>query len=128
MEKPRAHLTRRERQIMDILHRRGESTVAQIMEQLPESPTSGAVRRMLNVLNARGAVRYRQDGARKVYRPTMATGAAGETALRRVVETFFAGSAEKAVACLFRSSDTRLSTEERRRLRDLIDKAREKGR
>ena len=128
MESSRAHLTRREGQIMDILHREGEATVAQIMEGLPESPTSGAVRRMLNLLHARGAVQYRQDGVRKVYRPTVATGTAGARALRRVVETFFAGSPHRAVASLFESADTRLSAEEKRSLRKLIDRAREDGR
>jgi len=122
------HLTRREEQIMDVLFRRTEASVNEIMEDLPSSPTSGAVRRMLNVLHAKGAVEYRQDGARKIYRPTVARAVAGERALDRVVETFFAGSAARAIASLFSSSDMKLSAEEQETLRELVGRARERRR
>jgi predicted transcriptional regulator len=122
------HLTRREEQIMEILYRLGEATVNEIMESLPSSPTAGAVRRMLNLLHAKGAIRYRHDAARKVYRPTVERNTAGESALKRVVDTFFAGSISRTVASLFNSSDLDLSADERRALRELVEKAKEKGR
>lgn len=83
---------------------------------------------MLNLLFAKGAVRYRHDEARKVYRPTVERSAAGESALKMVVDTFFAGSVSRTVASLFSTSDVALSAEERRALRELVDKARDKGR
>lgn len=122
----RPHLTRREEQIMTVLFRRGEASVNEIMEELPSSPTSGAVRRMLNLLLAKGAVEYRQDGARKIYRPTTASDTAGERALNRVVETFFAGSAARTIASLFSSSDMALSPEEKKTLRELVDRAKKR--
>lgn len=122
------HLTRREQQIMEILYRLGEATVNEIMDHLPEAPTDGAVRRMLNLLHAKGTIEYRHDAARKVYRPTVERNVAGETALTRVVNTFFAGSVSRAVASLFDSSDLELSADERRALLELVDQAREKGR
>jgi predicted transcriptional regulator len=122
----RPQLTRREEQIMEVLFRRAEASVAEIMEELPSSPTSGAVRRMLNLLHAKGAVEYRQDGARKIYRPTVEKSVAGERALSRVVETFFGGSAERTIASLFSNSDMQLSTEEKRTLRDLVERARKR--
>jgi predicted transcriptional regulator len=122
------HLTRREEQIMEILYRLGEATVNEIMESLPSSPTAGAVRRMLNLLHAKGAIQYRHDAARKVYRPTVERNTAGESALQRVVDTFFAGSISRTVTSLFNSSDLDLSADERRALRELVEKAKEKGR
>jgi predicted transcriptional regulator len=122
------HFTRREEQILEVLFRLGEASVNEIMEHLPSSPTAGAVRRMLNLLLAKGAVLYRQDGARKIYRPTVAKNVAGEEALHRVVETFFAGSASRTVASLCSSSDLKLSADEKKTLLDLIERTRENGR
>jgi predicted transcriptional regulator len=122
------HLTRREQQIMEILYRLGEAGVNEIMDNLPNSPTDGAVRRLLNLLHAKGAIQFRHDAARKVYRPTVARNLAGETALARVVNTFFAGSVSRAVASLFNSSDLELSADERQALLELVDQAKEKGR
>ena len=90
--KPTTHLTRREREIMDIVYRLGEASVKDIQERLRPSPTDGAVRRMLNLLQEKGFVESRYEGATKVYRSTTESKAAGEEALKHVVETFFSGS------------------------------------
>ncbi len=115
--------TRRERQILDILFREGEASVAEIQEHLPRSPTAGAVRRMLNLLLAKGAITYRHDGPKKIYRPTAESDEAGESALRHVVETFFAGSASRTMASLFRSSVLDLGEKDKEALAKLIEKA-----
>ena len=127
-QEPTPRLTRREQQILDVLFRLGEASVNEIMVRLPKAPTSGAVRRMLNLLHAKGAVEYRHDGARKVYRPTRRKDVAGRHALKHVVETFFAGSAARTVAALFDSAGSKLSAEEKEQLARLIEDAKERGR
>jgi len=127
-KKRQQHLTRREKEIMDIIFRLGEASVHDIRDHLSASPTDGAVRRMLNILHAKGAVEYRHEGAMKVYRATIAKSAAGEDALQHVVETFFAGSAARTMASLFENVDLKLSQEDKRVLSALIQKARQKGR
>ena len=121
-------LTRREEEIMDIILKKGKASVADIMANLKDSPTSGAVRRLLNILYAKGAVEYRHEGASKVYRSKIKRDAAGEKALKRVVETFFSGSAAHTMAALFNNSDIDLSSDEKQVLKNLIEKAKEKGR
>jgi len=121
-------LTRREQEIMDIIHRLGEATVADLIAHLSSAPTDGAVRRMLNLLVAKGAIEYRHDGPKKAYRAREATRVAGERALRRVVDTFFAGSAARTVAALFGGTGVRLDDDERSALRKLIRQAKDKGR
>lgn len=121
-------LTRREEEIMDIIFRMGEASVADIMAHLTDSPTSGAVRRMLNILYAKGVVEYKHDAARKVYRSKIKRNVAGEKALKHVVETFFAGSAAQTMASLFDNSNLNLSSEEKQVLTNLINKTKEKGR
>lgn len=120
--------SRREQEIMDIIYRLGEASVSDIMEHLTDSPTSGAVRRMLNLLYAKGVVTYRHEGARKMYRSKVAKNVAGEKALQHLIETFFAGSAARTMASLFKSADVKLSSQEKKMLADLIDKTKEKGR
>jgi BlaI family penicillinase repressor len=122
------HFTRREEQIMDILFQRGEASVSDLMELLPEAPTAGAVRRMLNLLYAKGAVKYRHDGAKKVYRAAVRKMRAGTKALSHVVETFFGGSAANAMAALFQNETLKLTESEKETLSDLIEKAKERGR
>ena len=127
-KKPEIKLTRREEQIMGVIFRLGEASVSDIMKNIPNSPTSGAVRRMLNVLYARDLVEYKHDGARKVYSTKVKSNIAGEKALNRVVETFFAGSAAKTMASLFSNQDIELSNEDKKMLLKLIKKTKEKGR
>lgn len=127
-KKPKPQPSRREKEIMDIIYRLGEASVTDIMERLTDSPTSGAVRRMLNLLHAKGVVTYRHEGAKKMYRSKVAKNVAGEKALKHLVETFFAGSAARTMASLFKSSDMKLSENEKKMLLELIENTKKKGR
>src|ERR687884_2376016 len=110
MVKPlHAVLTRRERQIMDILYRRGRATAAEVMEDLTGRPSYSTVRTQLRVLEAKGHVRHEEEGLRYVYVPAVPRHAARRSALRHLVETFFDGSTEKAVAALLGGEGSRLS-------------------
>jgi predicted transcriptional regulator len=120
-------LTRRERQIMDILFRRGRATAAEVMAELPGEPSYSTVRTQLRVLEEKGHVRHEDDGVRFVYAPAVARNAARKSALRHLVETFFDGSPEKAVAALLGGEGSKLSHEQLERIAAIIDKAREGG-
>ncbi len=109
---------------MDILHRRGEATVAEIMAELPDPPTYSAVRSVVRILGEKGLIGHREDGPRYVYFPSHDTDAARETALAHLVRTYFGGSPEQAVTALLRSSDLGLSETDVARLRDSIRRAR----
>lgn len=119
-----APLARRERQVLEILHRRGEATVAEIMGDLPDPPTYSAVRSVLRILGERGAVKHREDGPRYVYYPALATEAARDDVLAHVVRTYFGGSPEQAVTALLRMSEVDIDSEAVERLRKAIDRAR----
>lgn len=121
-------LSRRERQVMDILHRRPESTVAEIMQELPDPPTYSAVRSVLRILGEKGLIRYKEDGPRYVYYPTQDTQTARDDVLAHVVRTYFAGSPEQAVTALLRMSDVDMKDADIERLRDTIRRARQRGR
>jgi BlaI family penicillinase repressor len=99
------NLSRRERQVMEILHRHGESTVTEIMQALPDPPTYSAVRSVLRILTEKGAVGHREDGPRYVYFSVMPTDKAREDVLLHVVQTYFSGSTEQAMTALMRLSD-----------------------
>ena len=120
-------LTRRERQIMDILFRRGRATAAEVMEDLPGEPSYSTVRTQLRVLEEKGHVRHEVDGLRFVYMPVVARHAARKSALRHLVETFFDGSPEKAVAALLGGEGSKLSSEQLARIADMIEQARKEG-
>ena len=121
-------LSRRERQVMDILHRRGEATVAEIMGDLPDPPTYSAVRSVLRILGEKQMIHFKEDGPRYVYYPATATETAREDVLAHVVQTYFAGSPEQAVTALLRMSDVDVSDTEVERLRNAIRQARQHGR
>jgi predicted transcriptional regulator len=121
-------LSRRERQVMDILFRQGEATVAEIMAELPDPPTYSAVRSILRILVGKKLVTHREDGPRYVYLPAVSPNRARDEALLHVVRTFFEGSAEQAVTALLRMSDTRMSDAELTRLAELVRKERNTGR
>jgi len=121
-------LSRRERQIMSVVHRLGRATAAEVLAAMPEPPSYSAVRAMLRILEDKGQLKHEQDGPRYVYSTTMPVERAGRSALRDVVTTFFAGSAEEAVATLIDMNERKLSGEELDRLADLINRAREEGR
>ena len=128
MVKPNPTLSRREREVMDILHRRGESTVADVLEALEDPPTYSAVRSILRVLHEKGHITHKEDGPRYVYLPAVNWERARKAALDHVVETFFEGSAEMALAALLSRSDLSLPEAQVKRLAKEIEKAREEGR
>jgi predicted transcriptional regulator len=121
-----ATLSRRERQIMDILFRRGRATAAEVMDDLPGDPSYSTVRTQLRVLEEKGHVRHDDDGVRFVYMPAVARHAARKSALRHVVETFFDGSAEQAVAALLGGEGSRLTPEQLDRIAALLARTRRK--
>jgi predicted transcriptional regulator len=121
-------LSRRERQIMDVLFRHGEGTVADVVAEMPDPPSYSAVRAMMRTLEEKGHVKHHEDGPRYVYRPTVARETARRSAIAHVVATFFDGSTEQAVAALLDGSAKSLSKEGRARLTALIKRASEEGR
>jgi predicted transcriptional regulator len=123
-----AKLTRRERAIMDILHRRGKATAHDVLADLDDPPSYSAVRAQLRLLEERGFAKHVVDGIAYVYSPVASQTEAKRTALAHVVKTFFAGSVEHAVAALVEQPRGKLSTEELDRLSDLIERAKREGR
>ena len=121
-------LSRRERQVMDILYRRGEATVAEVMADLPDPPTYSAVRSILRILMEKEIISHREDGPRYVYLPAVNTDRAADDAMKHVIRTFFDGSAQQAVAAVLRMSDAKLSDDEIATLSEKISKARVSGR
>src|SRR2546421_6066171 len=119
-----ATLSRRERQIMDILYRGGRATAGEVMDQLAGDPSYSTVRTQLRVLEDKGHVRHEEEGLRYVYMPAVPRHAARKSALRHLVDTFFDGSAEKVVTALVGGEASRLSEEELKRIAQIIEKAR----
>jgi predicted transcriptional regulator len=122
------HLSRRERQIMDVIYRRGRATVAEVLDALPDPPSYSAVRAMLRILEEKGHLKHERDGLRYVFLPTVPREKARAAALRHLVRTFFDGSAEQAAAALLDLPDSKLSAETIERLRERIEQARKEGR
>jgi predicted transcriptional regulator len=125
---PERGLSRREREIMDVIYRRGQATAAEVLEELPDPPSYSAVRAMLRVLEDKGHVRHEQQGPRYVFLPTVPRQRARRFALKQLVHTFFDGSTEQAVAALLDLSSRKLSDAELDRLARMIEQAREEGR
>jgi predicted transcriptional regulator len=121
------HLTRRERQIMDILYRRGKATAGEVMEDLPGHSSYSTVRTQLRVLEEKGHIRHEEQGLRYVYAPAVPHSAASKSALKHLMDTFFDGSASKTVAALLGGETRRLSDDELERIARLIAKARKDG-
>ena len=123
-----AALSRRERQIMDILYRLGRATAADVMEELPGKPPSySTVRTQLRVLEDKGHVRHLEEGLRYVYEPAVPRQAARRSALRHLVDTFFEGSAEEVVAALLGGEAAHLSDDDLKKIAVLVTKARKEG-
>jgi BlaI family penicillinase repressor len=120
-------LSRRERQIIDILYTQGKATAAEVQLALPDPPSYSAVRAMLRILEEKGHVRHQQDGPRYVYVPTVARDSAKKSALRHMLQTFFDGSAEEAISALLDDQSARLSEAELDRLARMIQQARRTG-
>jgi BlaI family transcriptional regulator, penicillinase repressor len=121
-------MSRRERQIMDIVYEAREATAQQILERLPSPPSYSAVRALLRVLEQKGHLLHRQDGPRYVYAPRLAKDKARKSALAHLKQTFFDGSTTDVVAALLDLSEADLSEDDYRALTELIDKARGEGR
>jgi BlaI family penicillinase repressor len=129
MSRTPAHtLSRRERQIMDIVYAQGEASAAGVHGALPDPPSYSAVRALLAILVHKGHLKHRSEQGRYIYVPTRRRAQVGRSALRRVLDTFFEGSLAKAVAALLQGSDANLSEEELQRLGQLIQQARKEGR
>jgi BlaI family penicillinase repressor len=122
-----AQLSRREREIMDILYRAGTATAATVRDALPDPPSYSAVRALLRILEEKGHVRHETEGLRYVYKPSVARDQAKRSALRHLLHTFFDGSASQVMAALIEISPRGLDERELGRVRKLIDEARTKG-
>lgn len=116
-------LSRRERDIMDILFRRGRATAEEVMHDLSGDPSYSTVRTQLRVLEDKGHVRHEEDGRKFVYMPAVARAAARKVALRHLVDTFFDGSVERVVAALLGGEAARLSDDEWQRIQRLVEDA-----
>jgi len=127
-EEPMRPMSRRERQILDVLHRRGSASAAEVQESLADAPSYSAIRALLRVMEEKELVTHSESGRTYVYRPAVSARAARRTALRHVVSTFFGGSVEEAAAALLDLPDTALDPEARRRLERKIASARREGR
>ena len=123
-----AKLSRRERQIMDAAFALGEATVNRVVETIPDPPTAMAVRRMMHILEEKGYLKRREEGREVVYLPREAKAKAGRSAFERVLETFFGGSLEEALAAHLVARKDGVGDEERARLVALIEQARKEGR
>jgi BlaI family transcriptional regulator, penicillinase repressor len=120
-------LSRRERQIMDILYRAGKASGSDVLNAMPDPPSYSAVRAMLRVLEEKGHVKHQEEGLKYVYAPVVARDKAKRSAVKHVMETFFNGSAEQIVAALLDVSSTRLTRDELDRMSEMIEKAKKEG-
>jgi predicted transcriptional regulator len=125
---PATGLSRRERQIMDAIYRRGQATSAEVLADLPDPPSYSAVRAMLRVLEEKGHLQHVQQGPKYIFLPTVPREKARRSALKQLMQTFFEGSAEQTVAALLDLSASKLSDAELDRLSQLINQARKEGR
>jgi BlaI family transcriptional regulator, penicillinase repressor len=125
---PQHRFSRRERQIMDVLYRKGRATAAEILEEIPDPPSYSAVRAMLRVLEDKKHIRHEEEDLRYVYMPVVPREKARRSAVTHLLETFFDGSAEQAVATLLNVSARDLTAEDFDRLAALIEEARKEGR
>jgi len=121
-------LSRRERQIMDLLFQRGKASVGEVMDGIPDPPGYSAVRATLRTLEQKGRVTHEEDGRAYIYRPTLRRDAARKSALTHVLKTFFDNSAEQAVAALLELKGPRLSDAELERVSRLVENAKKEGR
>jgi len=123
-----SQLSRRERQIMDIVYAHGEASISDVLKELPNPPARGALGRLMSILENKGHVKHTQRGREYIFQPTVSRQKVGPSAMRRVVDTFFGGSLRQAVAAHLAQQDTDISDDELKRLARLIRQARGKGR
>jgi len=122
-----AGLSRRERQIMDILYQRGKGSANDVRDAMPDAPSYSAVRAMLRVLEEKGHVKHQAEGLKYVYVPTVARDKAKRSAVKHLLDTFFGNSPEQVVAALLDVSSTRLTREELDRMAQMIEQAKKEG-
>ena len=120
-------VSRRERQILDVLYKAGRATAAEVQQALPAAPSYSAVRTLLRILEDKGHVRHEQDGARYVYLPSVTPERAQRSALRHMLNTFFNGSTTQAIAALLDEDSSELSEKDMERLKTVIERARKEG-
>ena len=120
-------LSRRERQIMDIIYQRGKASASEVREAMPDAPSYSAVRAMLRILEEKGHLKHQEEGLKYVYAPTVARDKAKRSAVQHLLDTFFNGSPEQIMAALLDVSSTRLTREELDRMSAMIEKARKEG-
>jgi predicted transcriptional regulator len=123
-----AQLSRRERQILEILYERGKASAAEVRQAMPDAPGYSAVRALLRVLEEKGHVRHEEQGPKYVYLPVVARNKARRSAVKHVMDTFFSGSPEQIVAALLDVSAARLTREELDRMAAMIEQAKREGR
>jgi BlaI family penicillinase repressor len=121
------NLSRRERQIMDVLYRRGSATAAEVQQNIPDAPSYSAVRALLRILEEKGHIKHSYDGPRYVYAPIISRPVAQKSALKQLVKTFFDGSTSNAVAALLDMSGKELSENELDRLARIVEDAKNEG-
>jgi BlaI family penicillinase repressor len=122
-----AGLSRRERQILEILYQRGKASASEVLEAMEDAPSNSAVRTLLRVLEEKGHVKHRAEGLKYVYVPTVAREKAKRTAVKHLLDTYFNGSPEQIVAALLDVSSTQLTREELDRMTEMIEKAKKEG-
>src|SRR5213593_927412 len=120
-------LSRRERQILEILYQRGKASASEVRDAMADAPSNSAVRTLLRVLEEKGHVRRRAEGLKYIYLPAVAKEKAKRTAVKHLLETYFDGSSEEIVAALLDVSSTRLTREELDRMTEMIEKAKREG-
>ena len=127
-ERDARQLSRRERQIMEVVYARGRASVAEVLEALPDPPSYSSVRALLRVLVEKGHLHYKEEGARYVYMPTQLRSRAARQALKQILHTFYEGSAVKTVAALLDMSSKNMSQADLERLAEMVEQARKEGR
>ncbi len=120
-------LSRRERQIMDILYQNGKASANEVRDAMPDAPSYSAVRAMLRVLEEKGHVKHQEEGMKYVYAPVVTAGKAKRSAVKHMLDTFFQGSPEQIVAALLDVSSSRLTREELDRMAQMIERAKQEG-
>ena len=120
-------LSRREREILEVLHRKGRASVTEVLEELPDPPSYSSVRSILSILERKGHVQHHEEGKRYLYAPTEPAHTAARTALVQVVQTFFGGSLERAVKTFLSDQETAITNEELQRLVAMIEEAQREG-
>ena len=123
MQKTERHLSRRERQIMDVVYAKGQASVAEVLEGLPDPPSYSSIRALMRILEHKGLLKHKELGIKYIYSPTRPRRQAARAAVRNLIRTFFDGSTEKAVAALLDASDSKLTDDELHRLRELFNRA-----